>query len=224
MYNVSLKTFGGLLFMGEDKIVLKGNKDGLNVLIDMNAFKDFGEMLEKLEQKLLRGKRFYKGCTLKITTQLKFISERELRKLKDILFEEFLIKDCIFQDIEENENRIFTGIHEGRTKFLRKTIRSGQVISYSGNIVIIGDVNPGSEIFASGNIIVLGTLKGDVHAGVNGNDQSIIAAFRLEPKVLQIANIMTRAPENDEKPDYPEVAKIKGKTIIVEPYSPNKFI
>ena len=210
--------------MGEDKIVLKGNKDGLNVLIDMNAFKDFGDMLEKLEQKLSRGKRFYKGCTLKITTQLKFVSERELRKLKDILFEEFLIKDCIFQDVEENESKIFTGVYEGRTKFLRRTVRSGQVINYTGNIVIIGDVNPGSEIFAAGNIIVLGSLKGDVHAGVNGNDKSIIAAFRLEPKVLQIANIMTRAPENDEKPDYPEVAKIKGNTIIVEPYSPNKFI
>ncbi|AGK97038.1 septum site-determining protein MinC [Clostridium pasteurianum] len=210
--------------MDEDKIVLKGNKDGLNVLIDMNAFKDFSDMLEKLEQKLSRGKRFYKGCTLKITTQLKFISERELRKLKDILFEEFLIKDCIFQDIEENESRIFTGVYEGRTKFFRKTVRSGQVINYTGNIVIIGDVNPGSEIFAAGNIIVLGSLKGDVHAGVNGNDKSIIAAFRLEPKVLQIANIMTRAPENDEEPDYPEVAKIKGNTIIVEPYSPNKFI
>ncbi|WP_010239314.1 septum site-determining protein MinC [Clostridium arbusti] len=210
--------------MGEDKIVLKGNKDGLNVLIDMNAFKDFSDMLEKLEEKLSRGKRFYKGCTLKVTMQLKFVSERELRKLKDILFQEFLIKDCIFEDIEENESKIFTGIYEGRTKFLRKTVRSGQVISYTGNIVIIGDVNPGSEIFAAGNIIVLGSLKGDVHAGVNGNDKSIIAAFKLEPKVLQIANIMTRAPENDEKPDYPEVAKIKGNTIIVEPYSPNKFI
>jgi septum site-determining protein MinC len=224
MYNRSLRTFGGLLFMGEDKIVLKGNKDGLNVLIDMNAFKDFSDMLEKLEEKLSRGKRFYKGCTLKVTMQLKFVSERELRKLKDILFQEFLIKDCIFEDIEENESKIFTGIYEGRTKFLRKTVRSGQVISYTGNIVIIGDVNPGSEIFAAGNIIVLGSLKGDVHAGVNGNDKSIIAAFKLEPKVLQIANIMTRAPENDEKPDYPEVAKIKGNTIIVEPYSPNKFI
>lgn len=210
--------------MGEDKIVLKGNKDGLNVLIDMNAFKDFSDMLDILEQKLSRGKRFYKGCTLKITMQLKFVSEREIRKLKDILFEEFLIKDCIFEDIEENQSKIFTGIYEGRTKFLRKTVRSGQVISYTGNIVIIGDVNPGSEIFAAGNIIVLGSLKGDVHAGVNGNEKSIIAAFRLEPKVLQIANIMTRAPENDEKPDYPEVAKIKGNSIIVEPYSPNKYI
>lgn len=210
--------------MGEDRIIIKGNKDGLNVVIDMNIFKDFDEMLDVLMEKLSRGKRFYKGCTLKVTLQLKFVNERELRRLKDILFEEFLIKDCIFEDMEEKTNKIFTGIYEGRTKFIRKTIRSGQIIKYSGNIIIIGDVNPGSEIYAAGNIVVLGCLKGDVHAGVNGNDKAIIAAFKLQPKILQIANTVTKAPENDERPDYPEVAKIKGNTIIVEPYSPNKFI
>ena len=209
--------------MSVDQIVLKGNKDGLNVVIDMNRFKDFNEMLEKLGEKLSRGKRFYKGCTLKITTQLKLISERELRKLRDILFEEFLIKDCIFEDTDEKSSRVFSGIYEGRTKFIKKTVRSGQIINYPGNVVIIGDVNPGSEVFAAGNIIVLGILKGDAHAGTNGNDKAIIAAFRLEPNVLQIASTITKAPENDEKPNYPEVAKIKEKTIIVEPYSPNKF-
>jgi septum site-determining protein MinC len=209
--------------MGEDKIVLKGNKDGLNVVIDMNRFKDFNEMLQIVQEKLSRGKRFYKGATIKITMQLKLVSERELRNLKDILFEEFLIKDCIFEDVDEKSSKIFSGIYEGRTKFIRKTVRSGQIINYPGNIVIIGDVNPGSEVFAAGNIIVLGTLKGAAHAGSTGNDKAIIAALRLEPNVLQIAETITKAPENGEKPSYPEVAKIKGKIIIVEPYSPNKF-
>ena len=210
--------------MGEDKIVIKGNKDGLNVVIDLNVFKDFNEMLDVLIEKLSRGKRFYKGCTLKITIQLKEVNEIQLKNLKNILFEEFLIKDCIFEDSEYKTSKVFSGIYEGKTKFVRKTIRSGQVINYQGNIIIIGDVNPGSEIYAAGNVVVLGCLKGNVHAGVNGNDKSIIAAFKLQPKILQIANVVTRAPENDEKPDYPEVAKIKGNTIIVEPYSPNKFL
>lgn len=209
--------------MNEDKIILKGNKEGLNVIIDMNHFKDFDEMIEILEKKLSRGKRFYKGCTLKITTQLKFLNSRQLRKLKDILFDEFLIKDCIFEDVEEKSGKVFSGIYEGRTKFIRRTVRSGQVIDYSGNVVIIGDVNPGSEIFASGNVIVLGSLRGEVHAGVTGNGKAIIAAFRLEPSVLQIAGTMTKAPDNEQNPNYPEVAKKKGKNIIVEPYSPNKF-
>ncbi|MDD3223815.1 MAG: septum site-determining protein MinC [Clostridium sp.] len=209
--------------MNEDKIILKGNKEGLNVIIDMNHFKDFDEMIEILEKKLSRGKRFYKGCTLKITTQLKFLNSRQLRELKDILFDGFLIKDCIFEDVEEKSGKVFSGIYEGRTKFIRRTVRSGQVIDYSGNVVIIGDVNPGSEIFASGNIIVLGSLRGEVHAGVTGNGKAIIAAFRLEPSVLQIAGTMTKAPDNEQNPNYPEVAKKKGENIIVEPYSPNKF-
>lgn len=209
--------------MSEDKILLKGNKDGLNVVIDMNRFKDFNEMLEILGEKLSRGKRFYKGCTLKISTQLKLVSDRELKSLSDVLFEEFLIKDCIFEDTEEKPSKVFSGIYEGKTKFIKKTVRSGQIVNYPGNVVIIGDVNPGSEVFATGNIIVLGILKGDAHAGTNGNDRAIIAAFRLEPNVLQIASTITKAPETDEKPNYPEVAKIKDNTIIVEPYSPNKF-
>jgi septum site-determining protein MinC len=210
--------------MVKNGIIIKGNMDGLVAVINMNMFKDFEDMLNELKEKLNKGKKFYKGCNLTITTQLKFISERDMRKLKDILFYEFMIKDCIFEDSEETSNKFFTGIYEGRTKFIRKTIRSGQIIQYTGNVVILGDVNPGAEIYAAGNIIVLGTLKGCAHAGRDGNKRAIIAAYNMQAQLIQIANIMTRAPEDDIKPAYPEVAKIKNENIIVEPYLPNKYI
>lgn len=210
--------------MVTDKIIIKGNKEGLNVVINMNHFSDFDDMLESLVEKLAQGRKFYKGSTLKITTELKYINERESRKLKEILFDEFLISDCIFQNIEDSTVKVFTGIYEGKTKFLRKTIRSGQSINYPGNVVIIGDVNPGAEIYAAGNIIVIGTLRGLVHAGTNGNEKAIIAAVKLEPQILQIGNIVTRSPEDEVKPQYPEVAKIKNGNIIVEPYLANKYI
>jgi septum site-determining protein MinC len=223
LYYKVMLLLGGF-FMVDDKIQIKGNKDGLYAVISMNKFKDFDEMLEALMEKLSRGKKFYKGCTLKIATELKFISERDLSKLKDILFDEFMIKDCILEDKEEKSNKVFTGVYEGRTKFLRKTIRGGQSINYSGNVVIVGDVNPGSEVFAGGNIIVLGALKGHAYAGVGGNDKAIIAAFSLQPEILQIADIMTRSPDDAVKPQFPEIAKIKDNSIIVEPYLFNKFI
>lgn len=210
--------------MVDDKILIKGNKEGLYAVIYMNKFKDFDDMLEALIEKLSKGKKFYRGATFKITTDLKYISSKDLNRLKDVLFEEFLIKDCIFEDREEKVSKVFSGIYEGRTKFIRKTIRGGQTINYSGNIVIIGDVNPGAEIYAAGNVIVLGTLKGHVHAGFGGNEKALIAAFNLQPEILQIANIMTRSPEDGLKPKYPEVAKVKENNIIVEPYLFNKFI
>ena len=58
--------------MAEDSIVIKGNKEGLNVIININMFKDFQDMLESLISKLANGRKFYKGSTIKITTQLKF--------------------------------------------------------------------------------------------------------------------------------------------------------
>ncbi|MDP4087641.1 MAG: septum site-determining protein MinC [Bacillota bacterium] len=208
----------------EDRILIKGNREGLNAVINMDKFNNFDDMLEALIEKLSRGKKFYKGSTLKVTTDLKRIGEEEAGKLKTLLLEDFQISNCIFEEAEEKNSKDFNGVYEGRTKFIRKTVRGGQRIEYPGNLVIIGDVNPGSEIHAAGNVIVLGSLKGYVHAGMGGNDKAIVAAFTLQPEILQICSLVTRSPEDNQKPSYPEVARIKDGSIIVEPYLPNKFI
>ena len=141
-------------------------------------------------------------------------------------YKEIKIKDCIFEEIEEpkKESKVFNGVYEGKTKFIKRTIRGGQLIEYYGNIVIIGDINSGAEVYAGGNIIVLGSIKGQVHAGVGGNKKAIISAFTLQPEILQIADILTMSPDDGVKPPYPELAKIKGDTIVVEPYLPKKYI
>ena len=215
--------------MNDDRLQIRGTKDGINAIIDMEKFDTFDEMLSLLINKLTAGKSFYKGSTIKITANLKRVSEVEIEKLKEVLFEEILIKDCVLEEKEvehkeEKESKIFNGVYEGKTKFLKKTVRGGQLIKYSGNIVIIGDVNSGAEVYAGGNIVVMGRIKGQVHAGVGGNKKAIISALSLQPEVLQIGDIITIAPDDTQKPSYPEVAKIKDDTIIVEPYLPNKYI
>lgn len=209
--------------MFDDRILIKGNRDGINAVINFDKFKDFEEMLECLIDRLGKGKQFYKGATLTINTSLKLINDKQMRRFKDVLFDEIMIKDCIFIDKEEKEVKTFTGIYEGRTKFVRKTVRSGQSLDYAGNIVIVGDINSGAEVIATGNILVLGSVKGQVFAGSNGNKKAIIAAFSLQPEVLSIAGILTISPEDAEKPRYPELAKLKDDAIIVEPYLPNKY-
>lgn len=211
----------------DDRIVIKGNRVGISAIINIDKFSGFEEMLENLVGKLSKGKRFYKNSTLVISTNLNSINEKNLVRLKEVLFNEIEIKDIILQDEaskdKENDKKIFSGVYEGKTKFLRKTVRSGQCINYNGNIVIIGDVNSGAEVMANGNVIVLGSIKGNVSAGVNGNTKAIVAAFSLQPETLKISNLVTFSPDS-EKPSYPEVAKIKDGTIIVEPYIPNKYI
>lgn len=214
-----------------DGILIKGNKDGINTTIQMNRFICFEEMLEMLIKKLSKGKHFYKGTTLILKIDLKLINKKELGILKEVLLTKIEIKDIVLEDIEkeieqvnEKETRIFSGVYEGKTKFIRKTIRGGQSISYQGNIVIIGDINSGSEIYAAGNVIVLGAIKGKVSAGTNGNTKAVIAAFLLQPEILKIADVIAMSPDDVEKPSYPELARIKDGSIIVEPYLPNKYI
>ena len=216
--------------MMDERIIIKGNKSGLIAEINMHKFSDFTEMLDLLIARLSKGKRFYRKSTLTINTSLNLINDKDVEHLEKVLFDEIDIKDIIWQDDnvkekeKEKEKKTFSGVYEGKTKFLRKTVRGGQSIRYNGNIVIIGDINSGAEVTAAGNIIVLGAIKGNVSAGANGNTKAIIAAFSLQPEILKISNIVTLSPDDSEEPEYPEVAKVKDGAIIVEPYLPNKYI
>ena len=66
-------------------------------------------------------------------------------------------------------------------------------------MVIVGDVNPGSEIIATGDILIMGNLRGLAHAGAKGDKTSIVAAFRLQPTQIRIANYISRPPEGKKK-------------------------
>ena len=214
-----------------DGILIKGNRDGINTTINMNKFSSFEDMITLLVKKLSKGKHFYQGTTLILRIDLKLLNEKNYEELQEVLLTEIGLKDIVFEDLEKEEagtnnkeNKVFTGVYEGKTKFIRKTVRSGQSINYKGNIVIIGDVNSGSEVYATGNVGVLGRVRGKVSAGTNGNTKAIIAAFLLQPELLKISNVIAMSPDDTEKPSYPELAKIKDGTIIVEPYLPNKYI
>ena len=217
--------------MYNDGIVIKGNKEGINTQIDISKFANFEEMLMHLIKKLSKGKHFYKGTTLILKIDLKAITQKNVQTLKEVLLDQIELKDIVLEDIEKNiekdeekDKKVFSGVYEGKTRFIRKTVRGGQCINYPGNIVIIGDVNSGAEVSAAGNVIVLGTLKGKVSAGTNGNTKAFIAAFSLQPELLKIAKCMAMSPDDSGKPKYPELAKIKDGAIIVEPYLPNKYI
>lgn len=223
--------------MENNGVIIKGNKDGLNALVDIKKFSGFEKMLLVLTEKLLRGKKFYKNSTLYITIDTSLLDENEMEKLKKVILDKIEVKEIIIENIqnrtetvnksrktEKSIEKIFDGIHEGETRFLRKTVRGGQCVHFPGNVVIIGDINSGAEVYAEGNIIVLGSIKGNVFAGNSGNDNAVIAAFSLQPEILKIGDILTISPDDTEKPRYPEIARIKDGEVIVEPYLTNKYI
>lgn len=107
-----------------------------------------------------------------------------------------------------------------RTLWIRRTLRSGQSVSFDGNVIVLGDVNPGAEVIASGDIVVMGVLRGVAHAGATGRRHSTVFAFRLEPTQLRINEFFSRPPEGRERPGsrVPETARIRDGHVVIEPY------
>lgn len=108
------------------------------------------------------------------------------------------------------------------TTYINQTLRSGQVLESEGNVVIIGDCHPGSEIRAVGDITVWGVLSGIAHAGYKGNTASKVRALKLNAVQLRIANCYSRRPDTTNIPYIirssiftPEEARIVNNEIML---------
>lgn len=205
-------------------IVIKGNKDGILIYINSN---DYEEVKKELVSKIDNSRDFFAGSKIMIVDENFKLSNDSFIDLQNSLKEMFNISISAFdsENVDKSE-KVFTGIYEGRTKFIKNTVRSGQRVAYNGNVVVIGDVNSGAEIIATGNIVILGVLRGIAHAGSNGNKRAFVAAYKLKPDQLRIADIIGRSSDDRvfENPLMPEIAKVKGDIILIEPYLPNKYI
>ncbi|GBF34888.1 septum site-determining protein MinC [Desulfocucumis palustris] len=127
--------------------------------------------------------------------------------------------DSLIKNPDRQANGGEDTIGDENTILIKRTLRSGQRLHYDGNVVVMGDVNPGAEIVASGNVIIMGQLRGVVHAGASGNEKAIVMSFRLAPTQLRIANHITRPPDGDSpETGHPEIASIKNGVVTIEPF------
>ena len=126
--------------------------------------------------------------------------------------------DVLPKDAEENSINTETL----PTLYINQTLRSGQTVSYEGNILIIGDAHPGSEIVAGGDITVWGILGGIAHAGNQGNFTAKVRALKLNAIQLRIAGLYARRNDTLNVPYVqktneftPEEAQIEDGKIVI---------
>ena len=97
------------------------------------------------------------------------------------------------------------------------TLRGGQALHNIGNIVVIGDVNPGAELVAGGDIAVFGALRGVAHAGAQGDAGARVYAIELAPTQLRIATLIAAEPATREGASKPEAACVQNERIAIMP-------
>ncbi len=223
--------------MEENIISFKATVNGL--ILIMREEDDFDTIYEHVARKLESSGRFFKGASLavkyrgkKLTAEQEqiiaaLISEKANAEIKSFE-EDSSIPENEPEEVDKNIDKprmrlmYFKGLEEGVSKFYRGTVRSGQLISFEGNLVVIGDVNPGGEVIATGNVVVMGSLRGMVHAGADGNKDAVVAALSLQPTQLRIADVITRPPDTKETRQglMPELAYVKDELVYIERFLP----
>ncbi|MEH7332718.1 septum site-determining protein MinC [Neobacillus drentensis] len=178
-------------------VTIKGTKDGLVLHLDDSC--SYEELKKELDQKLSANSQTQDERNLisvKVEIGNRYLTEAEQEELKELIRQK---KNLVVDNIEAN---VITKEEANRLKAetevvtVSRIIRSGQVLEVPGDLLLIGDVNPGGTVMAGGNIFIMGTLKGVAHAGYLGNDQAVIAASSMKPSQLRISDCIERTPES----------------------------
>jgi septum site-determining protein MinC len=175
-------------------VTIKGVKDGLVFLLDDACHYDV--LVAELKQKLDRKKNnMWSGPKVNVQVKLgnRVVSENQKEEIRRIIRQhDNLVIQTLESDAPSPEER-----EDGKERIpvLRGVVRSGQTLQHKGNLLFIGDVNPGGTIVCTGDLFVMGSLRGVAHAGSEGNMEAVIAASHLKPTQLRIADIVSRPPD-----------------------------
>ncbi|ALC92712.1 septum formation inhibitor [Bacillus sp. FJAT-18017] len=183
-------------------VTIKGTKDGITLFLDDLC--SYEELKRDLESKLsIHENSSGDGNLLHVNVKSgnRFLTNEQQEELKQLIRKK---KDLVVETIESDVISIQEAkqlAERSQVSTVARVIRSGQVLEVPGDLLLIGDVNPGGVVMAGGNIFIMGILKGIAHAGCYGDTEAIIAASAMAPSQLRISqNVLTlpniNGPEN----------------------------
>lgn len=220
-------------------IAIKGVDDKLEVHLDEQT--SYQALREDLIEKLKSNQSFFQNASARVVISGRQLSPAQRREIKRIFTMDYGIHSVYFWDeikapvreperpqavrqAETQEQRsevelVSREYFDAKSIFIAATVRSGQRIECEGDIVVLGDVNPGAEIIAGGSIAVFGTLRGLAHAGADGRSDVCVAALYMRPKQLRLSGRVVM-PETDRKDSaVGEIAVLSGDKVVFKPIS-----
>ena len=202
----------GLFIWREQHMELKGDRRGLHLLA--TNCPDEAQLVDDLtstlntRQKFLGTAEIYLEVNLPLTASL-FQSVSEA-------FSHF--PHLILKGVVQSDPASVISLEEAKKPataplVVRHTIRSGQQILHPGDVIVIGDANPGSTIVAGGDVMVFGWLRGTVYAGQPQDRSHAIFALRFQPGQIKIGDVIALGDGHGEQPEY---AHIDQGAVVVE--------
>lgn len=186
--------WGGTNVTEKQHIMIKGVKEGLLFLLDDQcAFEalldELKYKLEKTHQQLLTGPLVH----VHVKLGSRQVTDEDKEQIRNIIRTQ---GNLMIQSIESDPSASSSEeVQQPGMQVLTSIVRSGQTVEHDGDLLLIGDVNPGGTLLCTGDIYVLGALRGIAHAGIAGREDVIIATSLMRPTQLRIADVVSRPPE-----------------------------
>ncbi|MCA9734341.1 MAG: septum site-determining protein MinC [Deferribacteres bacterium] len=223
-------------------VIIQGTKSGLVISLDDAIAMD--ELVSQLKSKLDKSGQFFANADVVFNLGEREIGEDELATLRDTAstakglqltgikaYSKSSLKiaeklGLTAKELKHNNHVASKPIFsvpkrssELTATFIRRTVRSGQVVESDGHLIVLGDANIGSEIAAAGDIIIFGALRGHAFAGANGRKQSIVAALHLAPVLLRIDEAVARCDDKKSNSQKAEFAFIENGNIVIDDWT-----
>ncbi|MFB9761185.1 MULTISPECIES: septum site-determining protein MinC [Bacillaceae] len=197
-------------------VTIKGTKDGLTLHLDDTC--SFDELLQELEERLSTalydsGERSLIEVHVKVGNR--YLTGKQEEALRTLVRNK---KNLVVNEVESNvvtKEQALEWKRETEIASVTRIIRSGQVLHVKGDLLLIGDVNPGGTVIAGGNIFIIGALRGIAHAGYSGDKQAVIAASIMNPLQLRISDVTNRTPDYKGKENEMECAYVNQNNQIM---------
>lgn len=199
--------------VNKQNINIKGTKEGIIFIINDDC--SFEDIINELNDSLeVSNQKMLNSPLTKVILKVGYrkLSEKQKKLLQEVFkLQANLIIHTFDSEIEKMEKKIMT-----QANIASGIVRSGQIYKSDGNILFIGDIHPGGTIEAEGDIYVIGSLTGIAHAGVSGDNNSVIIASLMKPIQLRIGDTISNSFDNKENQNI--MAYLVNKQILLDEY------
>ena len=194
-------------------IQIKGLRDGLLVTLSDASWAELrAALMEQIEAR----QSFFHGARVALDVGGQVFHVNELSELRDTLSERGVNLWAVVSESPTTEKTsqllgLATRISKprpqemarppaeevgsGAAMWIGRTLRSGTRIEFAGNVVVLGDVNPGAEVVAEGNVLVWGRVRGLIHAGVSGEESAFVCGLDLSAAQIRIGSAAANSSE-----------------------------
>ncbi|KRN24764.1 septum formation inhibitor [Secundilactobacillus similis DSM 23365 = JCM 2765] len=202
--------------MGMQSVVLRGNQDGYQLVLSQAAsFEAIKLELRGLLDNLAADSQIKdKTISFDVLSPQRLLTAEQHQKLTSIIneYDHFEIHKVITdvmtiedaEAIKEREN-----VH-----LVTQTIRNGQTLEMTGDVLFLGIINEGGRLLTTGNLFTMGTALGILQAGYPSAEDKVVVGDLHQAQQVRIGEQISIVEVDQPDADAQTIAYVNDLHVL----------